>query len=714
MKYVRFLGFNRDYSNYNYGYGFLDSDGVVMVDTFKQYRDPNRGWEPKCEIKVDVPAGAKYFVCLYTAWSTQTVFQNFTESDFYCYIKSGDGVIDVIDNLSGQISVMAEESVMAVKTLPVTSVAKGFIRTIDGKWTESPSYYHGYVDMDEYVGQRIKVTSNDSKETNIAFVTAIDTVVNGGSPSYVDGWANVVKPAGGELGGSQVFVVPEDANYMYVYVGTNGGAMPTVEVVQHVTEVVEDILDEDGMVPERLFPLWTPWHIRADNGVVDNSGNWEMFFHPVKAGDRLRLTATKNTTSSLSVVMYGFSDAYPTVGDVIDSKAISGQQGVTQVVELTAETDGWLVFSSSFLDGAPAWSYTLDMLLPLSAVAPKMSKGVEYGMRELHFTEPLTDGVIAETYSGIHGMYEDLVTAHGEAFERLSDILENDGSDNEIRLYRLGYKGFGGVFTGYDFENAAANGYYADTNDGGRSHGKKRILLDAGMHGNEKAAVYGLYYFCKTVLENNDPWAVYIKSNYVIDVIPIVSTKNYMNNSRTGTDNIDPNRNFGVRTLVQVAAAAAFVDAHAGEYNLHIDCHNYVTGSNSGAKCFVGCLRGSKGFEDMVEFARRFSGIARGNWGLLPWYKSHASDETPVKVTDPMIVIQTNASSELVADNYKMTYPSCTRVYGSISITIETPRQLTNVSTSYCHYDAAKPMADMLIELTRLADGAGLADGADW
>ena len=719
-KRVRFLGFNKDYATYDYGYGFLDSDGVAMAGKFSQYRDTNRPWESKCEIEVAVPDGAKYFVCLYTAWSTSQSFQNFKESDFYCYIQSGDSVKDMLGATEKEVAGIVSRSIIAIQSLSVGWVSNGFIRGTTGLWVEAEALRHGYVDVSSYRGKTIKVTNNENAATSVAFVTAIDTVTTGATPSYVEGWTHVEYPADGEIGGSEVYVVPETANYMYVYLGENRVALPEVVLVENVAKVVSDIIkDKEGMgVPVRLFPLWTPWHIRGDNGVVDSGGNWEMFAHPVKAGEKLRLTATKNSSSELALVLYGFSVDYPSVGDTITATAIDGVQGETKVVELIAESDGWFVFSSSMESGSPKWSYTLEMLLPLSGVvAPKMSKGLEYGMRELHFTEPLSAEAITETYSGIHGLYDALVTNHGEAFERLSDILENDGSDNEIRLYRLGYKNFGGLFTGYDFENAAANGYYADANDGGRSHGKKRILLDAGVHGDEKAAVYGLYYFCKSVLESNDPWAVYIKSNYVIDVIPIVSTKNYKDNSRTGSDTIDPNRNFGERTLVQVAAVAAFVDEHAGEYNLHVDCHNQ-SNLNAKSKCFVGCVRGSKGFEDMVEFARRFSGIARGNWGLLPWYKPHVTGGTLVKVTDPMIVIQTNASSELVADNYKMTFPSCTRVYGAVSITMEAPRQLTNVTTGGAyqtpHYDAAKMTADMLIELTRLADGAGLADEADW
>ena len=98
---VRFLGYNKSFAT-KYAYGFLDEESNP-IGTFVEYYNANNPATGKCELVVDVPSDAVYFVCLRQAWSTNSAYQMFQASEFYCYLQSGKSVLDnipqIVDNL---------------------------------------------------------------------------------------------------------------------------------------------------------------------------------------------------------------------------------------------------------------------------------------------------------------------------------------------------------------------------------------------------------------------------------------------------------------------------------------------------------------------------------------------------------------------------------------------------------------------------------------
>ena len=95
-KKVRFIGYNKSFPN-KYAYGFLDADSQP-IGNFIEYYNAAIQTIGKCELEVEVPADAEYFVCLRQAWSTYSDYQMFQSSDFYCYLQSGDTVKEYVDN----------------------------------------------------------------------------------------------------------------------------------------------------------------------------------------------------------------------------------------------------------------------------------------------------------------------------------------------------------------------------------------------------------------------------------------------------------------------------------------------------------------------------------------------------------------------------------------------------------------------------------------
>lgn len=73
-----------------------------------------------------------------------------------------------------------------------------------------------------------------------------------------------------------------------------------------------------------------------------------------------------------------------------------------------------------------------------------------------------------------------------------------------------------------------------------------KILITTGVHGNEKAAVYGVYEFVKQLLLNpqNSQALNDLKSNFDFRVIPIVNPGGYNYSFRNTLTEVDLNRNF--------------------------------------------------------------------------------------------------------------------------------------------------------------------------
>lgn len=616
---------------------------------------------------------------------------------------------------------VSEQSVVAGSLMTLTAAYDGYIRIPGGLWVANSNVKHAYVDVSELRGKSIVVENNENVATNVAFMTAIDTVENYGEPSYADGFG-VKKVADGVLGASSVFKVPDNANYLYVYIGTTvNNATPKVYVGKSIKEIVTEGDSEDEVVSfVSLWPLINLNHIGDSSGTVISDANstkrYMMGIQPVKKGERLKLTAKCTDTESIVVPLcYGFHQTYPYVGQVISEfNKIQGVNGVTEVRDVTAENDGFFVFSYKRNNETPTYIVTLEKVVE----SADRERIVAVGERKLHFLPAETSGAISETVADINGLYDALVTAHPECFEKLTDILADNGEGEEVRLYRLGYKDFGGLYTGYLFEDPTENGYYADPNEGGKSHDRLHMLFDAGVHGDEKSAVWGLYLFCKAVCEGTDAWAEYVRSNFIIDIIPIVCTKSYdnyedgKNGSRlypgaTGSSEAftNPNRNFAERTILPIDAVAGYIDAHHDEYVLHVDCHNQ-SNNNAGGKCFVSALRNGLWFNEILQFSRKYAGICKQDWDELAWTKPVNGSPS---VSDPKIVMQTNVetalglnnSSNIIVPKYTQAFPCYTRSYGIVSLTMEAPRRLDNTSTNrrVCNKNAGKLTADLLCEL---------------
>lgn len=112
------------------------------------------------------------------------------------------------------------------------------------------------------------------------------------------------------------------------------------------------------------------------------------------------------------------------------------------------------------------------------------------------------------------------------------------------------------------------------------------FFITSGIHGNERAATYSVYYFFEELLENpqEDPLLDWIKNNVKFVIVPAVSPSGFDLN-RYGNVNMNLNRDFppyGEATQAETRIAMQQITEWADKIDFHYDFHN--SAGHSGSK----------------------------------------------------------------------------------------------------------------------------------
>ena len=102
----------------------------------------------------------------------------------------------------------------------------------------------------------------------------------------------------------------------------------------------------------------------------------------------------------------------------------------------------------------------------------------------------------------------------------------------------------------------------------------KHIVINAGFHGNEKSSVWALSLLTEEIVRCNDSWAKYIKSNAIIDIIPIACPWNFDNFSRKNINGIDCCFDFVGLLSSESKAIKSFIEKISSRCIAVIDSHN--------------------------------------------------------------------------------------------------------------------------------------------
>ena len=152
-----------------------------------------------------------------------------------------------------------------------------------------------------------------------------------------------------------------------------------------------------------------------------------------------------------------------------------------------------------------------------------------------------------------------------------------DASGNfQVKHYTLGFN-LPKVSANRD---ASGTNYWSDT-----AYKRRRLLITSGCHPTEQPSILGCYQAISEILSSNEPWAMFIKNNFVLDIVPLINpwglsrstvvdeNANNRNLNRTYLSDIQQ-ENTNIINLIADLMPKGLVGV--------IDCHNGAAGHNDG------------------------------------------------------------------------------------------------------------------------------------
>lgn len=136
--------------------------------------------------------------------------------------------------------------------------------------------------------------------------------------------------------------------------------------------------------------------------------------------------------------------------------------------------------------------------------------------------------------SELYAIYDEMVSSHPSFIKKEDDLTTVAGF--AIRNYTIGFQHRVLIDHEPQKDEIVSQNLW-DNNDN-----PKTILITCGMHGNEKTACWGAALAFKELLESEEDWANYIKTNVVLKVIPCLNPYGFENNVRTSSAGYDLNR----------------------------------------------------------------------------------------------------------------------------------------------------------------------------
>ena len=136
----------------------------------------------------------------------------------------------------------------------------------------------------------------------------------------------------------------------------------------------------------------------------------------------------------------------------------------------------------------------------------------------------------------IYAAYDELLEKYPRYFKRNEDIGTDASGAYAIRHYTLGM-----------LNPSVTSDRAGETENlwSDEAYPRRRILLNGNIHGwSERYACYGAYLTVKEILESHDEWAMFIKNNLVLEVVPSPNPWGYDNKTSTNINGNNLNRTY--------------------------------------------------------------------------------------------------------------------------------------------------------------------------
>ena len=200
---------------------------------------------------------------------------------------------------------------------------------------------------------------------------------------------------------------------------------------------------------------------------------------------------------------------------------------------------------------------------------PDSSKKSYYniiGSPRIYKTSLDTTGLsVFSTLDAMYKAYDELVDSYPLLFKRNSDIGYDASGTYPIRHYTLGILNPGISESVW----STSPNLWSDA-----AYPRRRIFVNGGIHGDERPCAYGCYLMIKEILESEEEWATFIKSNVVLEIVPAPNPWGFERNTANNSNGVNLNRTFlndyeaenlaliGLMTKLKPLGLFAVIDFH--------------------------------------------------------------------------------------------------------------------------------------------------------
>lgn len=563
-KRVRFLGYSKAQSeSYTIHpvFVFLDTNSEIMPNIWHEYYDSSLS-DGKCEYLIYVPENAAYLICLYVAYGGTSAYQLFTESEFYCYLESGDTVGEMINKLEDKLMGYYDDSIVSenyASTISSGDIRVGIYNT-EGVYyvNRGADYYRcGYLTNISTEFRKVHVLGHSSKKSYLIFTKkklqdlesgtyGFDELSEGGylcagatQSDFIVGFSS----SAGVDSNSIDVDVPKDAMYLYIMkknrTGSNCAPQQVIFFSKFIKGEVEKIIDEKEVnVVDNLESDSTTFALSANQGRI--------------IGDRLSrlslLYFEKKTLSFTKQGLWGTSSDYGhslvpvRIGEKYRIENYNSSSDNIRYAYLTSDTvepdEAMPLVENTSVVTVTHGNY-VDIIIPegclyLTFTTDAPSSGANYYKVRLYkhiyfpdkdfFDEDLqfTDGFPIDALS-YHTEWNKLVS-NGIAVRSTAFYMSWD-LNNKYPLYT--YR----IRVERDWMNGS---YYINQNTDYQNpfYYRKKIMITCGIHGNERLTPNSFLKWINTHI-NDDVFATY---DFVI--IPLCNPWGYSHTMLDGNGNV--------------------------------------------------------------------------------------------------------------------------------------------------------------------------------
>lgn len=224
------------------------------------------------------------------------------------------------------------------------------------------------------------------------------------------------------------------------------------------------------------------------------------------------------------------------------------------------------------------FSYVVGSLIPvkfrlyaLSDFAKKndFPKLPIFGGAQLYLSKP-TGNILQDnlTIEELYAEYDALVEKFPQWIKRANDLGKDASGVYTIRQYEIRMTNPWYVMgEGSMIGKGTPTNLWKDEN-----FAYKTILINAGTHGDEKAPCWSTMLAIKEIVESNAPWAVFLKSSFIIKVCPCLNPYGFQNRTLANAAGVNINRDTLQFSQPETKAWQSWIDSNISAI-AYLDMH---------------------------------------------------------------------------------------------------------------------------------------------